>query len=121
MIPEFTGRLPVIATLDELDEQAMVDILVKPKNALTKQYQAPRDGRREADLRRRLHRGHRQEAIKKNTGARGLRAILETTMLEVMYEIPAKKDMAEVIITPETILEDRGPKLVRKVEQRTGT
>ncbi len=122
MIPEFTGRLPVIATLDELDEQAMVDILVKPKNALTKQYQKLLDmdgvklifaeGCIEAIA---------KKAIKKNTGARGLRAILETTMLEVMYEIPAKKDMAEVIITPETILEDRGPKLVRKVEQRTGT
>jgi ATP-dependent Clp protease ATP-binding subunit ClpX len=122
MIPEFTGRLPVIATLDELDEQAMVDILVKPKNALTKQYQKllEMDGVKLVFAEGCIE-AIAKKAIKKNTGARGLRAILETTMLEVMYEIPAKKDMAEVIITPETILEDRGPKLVRKVEQRTGT
>ncbi|MFO0726010.1 MAG: ATP-dependent Clp protease ATP-binding subunit ClpX [Myxococcota bacterium] len=122
MIPEFTGRLPVIATLDELDEQAMVDILVKPKNALTKQYQKllEMDGVKLIFAEGSIE-AIAKKAIKKNTGARGLRAILETTMLEVMYEIPAKKELAEVVITAETINEDRAPKLVRKVEQRTGT
>lgn len=91
----------MIATLDELDEQAMVDILVKPKNALTKQYQKllEMDGVKLIFAEGCIE-AIAKKAIKKNTGARGLRAILETTMLEVMYEIPAKKDMAEVIIHP---------------------
>ncbi|MCC7384836.1 MAG: ATP-dependent Clp protease ATP-binding subunit ClpX [Deltaproteobacteria bacterium] len=122
MIPELTGRLPVIATLDELDEQALMDILTKPKNALTKQYMKllEMDGVK-LSLGDGAVQAIAKKAIKKGTGARGLRAILESTMLDVMYEIPAKKDLAEVIITPETITEDRPPKLVRKVEQRTGT
>jgi ATP-dependent Clp protease ATP-binding subunit ClpX len=122
MIPEFTGRLPVIATLDELDERAMMDILVEPKNALTKQYQrlieldgvklSFADGAIEAIA---------KKAIKKNTGARGLRAIMETMMLDVMYEVPAKKDIAEAVITAESVNDGKPPKLIRKVEQRTGT
>jgi len=123
MIPEFTGRLPVIATLEELDEKALTDILVKPKNALAKQYQKLldmdgvklmfADGAIEAIA---------KKAMKKGTGARGLRAIIESLMLEVMYEVPAKKDIAEVVITGETINEGKQPKIVRKViESRTGT
>jgi ATP-dependent Clp protease ATP-binding subunit ClpX len=122
MIPEFTGRLPVIATLEELDEKALMDILIKPKNALAKQYQKLLDmdgvklmfaeGAIEAIA---------KKAMKKGTGARGLRAILETTMLDVMYDVPAKKDVAEVVIAADTILENKPPQVVRKVIERTGT
>jgi ATP-dependent Clp protease ATP-binding subunit ClpX len=122
MIPEFTGRLPVITCLNELDEQALRDILTKPKNALVKQYQkliemdgaklSFADGALEAIASR---------AIAKQTGARGLRAILENTMLELMYEIPAQKTVVEVIINKETITENQPPKLVHKVVDRTGT
>jgi ATP-dependent Clp protease ATP-binding subunit ClpX len=122
MIPEFTGRLPVIATLEELDEKALMDILIKPKNALAKQYQKLLDmdgvklmfaeGAIEAIA---------KKAMKKGTGARGLRAILETTMLDVMYDVPAKKDVAEVVIGADTILENKPPQVVRKVIERTGT
>ncbi|MCK6545584.1 ATP-dependent Clp protease ATP-binding subunit ClpX [Myxococcota bacterium] len=122
MIPEFTGRLPVITVLNELDEQALRDILTKPKNALVKQYQKLldmdgakltfADGALEAIA---------QKAISKQTGARGLRAILENVMLELMYEIPAQKNIVEVIITRETILEGAAPKIVQKTVERTGT
>jgi ATP-dependent Clp protease ATP-binding subunit ClpX len=122
MIPEFTGRLPVVATLDELDEQALRDILVKPRNALTKQYQkllemdgvklSFADGSTEAIA---------KKALIKGSGARGLRAILERGMLEVMYELPAKKEIVEVVVTPETITEGTPPKLIRKMVERTGT
>ncbi|MEM1025318.1 MAG: ATP-dependent Clp protease ATP-binding subunit ClpX [Myxococcota bacterium] len=122
MIPEFTGRLPVITHLNELDEAALMDILVKPKHALVKQYQklleldnvklSFSDGALEAVA---------QRAIKKGTGARGLRAILESSMLEVMYEIPAKKDVVEVVVTPEAVERKETPKLIFGPVERTGT
>ena len=122
MIPEFTGRLPVIATLNELDELALKDILTLPKNALTKQYSRllDIDGVKltftdEAII------AISKKAINKGTGARGLRGIVETSMLEVMYEIPSKKDVVEVIVTEETIMEQAQPKLVHKEIERTGT
>jgi ATP-dependent Clp protease ATP-binding subunit ClpX len=122
MIPEFTGRLPVITCLNELDEQALRDILTKPKNALVKQYQKliEMDGAKLTFTDEALS-AIANKAIAKQTGARGLRAILENTMLELMYEIPAQKDVVEVIITRETITEGQPPKLVHKVVDRTGT
>jgi ATP-dependent Clp protease ATP-binding subunit ClpX len=122
MIPEFTGRLPVITHLNELDEGALMDILTKPKNALVKQYQklleldnvklSFEDGALEAVA---------QRAIKKGTGARGLRAILEGSMLGVMYEIPAKKDVVEVVITKPAVERTESPRLIEKSVERTGT
>jgi len=122
MIPEFTGRLPVITHLNELDESALMDILTKPKNALVKQYEKLLeldgvklefgDGALEAIARK---------AIRKRTGARGLRAILERSMLEVMYEIPAKKDVVEVMVTRDTVETGTLPEMVRKSVDRTGT
>jgi ATP-dependent Clp protease ATP-binding subunit ClpX len=113
LIPEFIGRLPVIATLEELDEKALIDILKKPKNALTKQYAKlfEYDGvtlEFEDDALVAVA----KEAIKRNTGARGLRAILEQSMLEVMYELPAKSDIKKCIVTQETITEGKRPVLV---------
>lgn len=121
MIPEFTGRLPVITYLNELDEESLKDILTKPKNAIVKQYQklleldnvklSFGEGAIEAIA---------VKAIEKGTGARGLRAIVEGAMLEIMYEIPGRKDVVEVTITRETILNGELPKLTLAVE-RTGT
>src|SRR5215213_111956 len=102
LIPEFIGRLPVIATLEELDEPALVEILKKPRNALTKQYAKlfEYDGivlEFEEDALEAVAR----EAIKRNTGARGLRAILEQSMMEVMYDLPAKTDVKKCVVTKE--------------------
>ena len=122
MIPEFTGRLPVIATLEELDGQALKDILTKPKNALTKQYQRllDLDGVKltfeEAAIECIAER-----AIDKGTGARGLRGILENAMLDIMYELPARKDAVEVILTRETIVDNEPPKVINAEVGRTGT
>jgi len=110
LIPEFMGRLPVIATLEELDEKALVEILTKPRNALTRQY-----GKLfeyddvtlefEADALDAVA----KEAIKRNTGARGLRAILEQAMMEVMYELPAKSNVKKCIVTKNVVLKGERP------------
>ncbi len=110
MIPEFIGRLPVVTALEELDEPALMDILVKPRNALTKQYKKLldldgvqlkfTDGSLKAIA---------QEAIRRKTGARGLRAILESVMLDVMYDIPSKKTAREVVISEEAALRKKEP------------
>lgn len=113
LIPEFVGRLPVVATLDELDETSLVSILVKPKNALTKQYQKLlsfdnvrlkfTDGGLSAIA---------KKAIQRKSGARGLRAILEEIMLDVMYEIPSLKGVQECLITEDTIQKKEKPILL---------
>jgi len=112
LIPEFIGRLPVIATLDELDESALVKILREPKNALTKQYCKlfEMEG---------VHLKFTDEAMwaiaaeamKRKSGARGLRAIMENTMLDVMYEMPSQPNIKEVIISDEVVAR-KGPPLV---------
>ncbi|MGF1508854.1 MAG: ATP-dependent Clp protease ATP-binding subunit ClpX [Myxococcota bacterium] len=122
MIPEFTGRLPVITHLNELDESALMEILTRPKNALVKQYQKLLEldnvklSFDEAALE-----AVAKRAIKKGTGARGLRAILESSMLEMMYEVPAKKDVVEVVITKEAVERTAPPRVVEKSVERTGT
>src|ERR1700716_2348427 len=105
LIPEFVGRLPVVATLDELDEPALVSILTEPKNALTKQYRrlfemegADLEFRDEA-LRAVAHR-----AMQRKTGARGLRTILETVLLDTMYELPSMRNVSKIVID-ETVIE----------------
>jgi ATP-dependent Clp protease ATP-binding subunit ClpX len=113
LIPEFVGRLPVIASLHELDEGALVKILTQPKNALTKQYHRlfEIDGVQltftEGSLK-----AVAVEALERKSGARGLRAILETSMLDVMYEIPSDTDIKEVVINEETITSDKPPMYV---------
>jgi ATP-dependent Clp protease ATP-binding subunit ClpX len=113
LIPEFIGRLPVIATLEELDEKALVDILTKPKNALTKQYQKlfEYDGI-ELVFEPEAIDAVAREAIKRNTGARGLRAILEQSMLEVMYDLPSQAEVKKCIITKNTVLKGERPVVV---------
>jgi ATP-dependent Clp protease ATP-binding subunit ClpX len=120
LIPEFVGRMPVIATLDELDENALVRILKEPKNSVIKQYQRLlafenvklrfTDDAISAIAR---------EAIKRKTGARGLRAILEDVMLDLMYEIPSQVGVKECIITDEVILKKEKPVLLYEKQAET--
>jgi len=116
-IPEFIGRLPVIAAIHELSEDALVDILTKPKNALMKQYQKLfefenvklkfTDGAMKAIA---------KEAIKRKSGARGLRSILENVMLDVMYEIPSQSNIKECIISDEVIFSKESPIILYEKE-----
>ena len=124
MIPEFVGRVPIIVTLDALDESALIRILTEPKNALTKQYckffeldcvdlEFTDDALRTVAA----------EAMKRNTGARGLRAILEDIMLDVMYELPSRTDVSKCIVNTEVVLKQKEPILVpgtRKVKPEVG-
>jgi ATP-dependent Clp protease ATP-binding subunit ClpX len=120
MIPEFVGRLPVVATLDALDEAALIDILTQPKNALVKQYQKlfEFEGVRlrfsDGALRAVSRQAHRRKS-----GARGLRSILEGVMLDLMYEIPSRDDIEECIINEEAIEQGAKPLLVLKQEQES--
>lgn len=113
LIPEFIGRLPVIATLEELDEKALVEILTKPRNALVKQYAKLFEYDSVVlEFEEDALEAVAKEAIKRNTGARGLRAILEQAMLEVMYELPAKPNIKKCIVTKNTILKGERPVMV---------
>lgn len=113
LIPEFVGRVPIVVTLDALDKEALMRILVEPKNALAKQYQKLfeldgvtlefADDALEAVA---------EEAIRRETGARGLRAILEDVMLDVMYEVPSRGDVTKCVITKDVILRKEEPLLV---------
>jgi len=116
LIPEFVGRLPVIATLDELDEAALVKILTEPRNALVKQFQKLMEMDR-VSLRftENALMAVAQEALKRKSGARGLRAILEGAMLELMYEIPSLKNVQECVINEGFIMKNGAPILTYSV------
>lgn len=113
LIPEFIGRLPTLAVLDPLDEAALIDILIRPKNALTKQYQKLFSFEN-VDLKfdDGALRAVAQQAIARNTGARGLRGVIENSMLDIMYEIPSQPNVKECIITEDVILKKTRPQLV---------
>ncbi len=115
LIPEFVGRLPVIATLEELDEAALIQILTEPKNALTKQYARlfEMEGVELSFDEAALHAVARK-ALDRKTGARGLRSILENVLLDTMYEIPSSNDVGKVIIDAEVIAGDAKPHWVHK-------
>jgi ATP-dependent Clp protease ATP-binding subunit ClpX len=113
LIPEFIGRLPVIANLEQLDEEALVEILTKPKNALVKQYQKLLElDDVELDFEEDALREIAKRAIERKTGARGLRSIIEGIMLDVMYDLPSRTDIEKCIITLETVKGSSTPKLV---------
>jgi ATP-dependent Clp protease ATP-binding subunit ClpX len=113
LIPEFIGRLPVVATLAELDRDALINILVEPKNALVKQYQALFDMESvELDLRTDALESVADKAIERKTGARGLRSILETILLETMYKIPSEEDVIKVVVDASVIGGENEPLLV---------
>ncbi|KUF29936.1 MULTISPECIES: ATP-dependent protease ATP-binding subunit ClpX [Lysinibacillus] len=113
LIPEFIGRLPVLASLEQLNEAALVQILTEPKNALAKQYQKMLeiDGV-ELEFDEGALVAIAKEAIERKTGARGLRSIIESTMLDVMYELPSREDVKKCIITAKTITDKEKPKLL---------
>ncbi|GMA60551.1 ATP-dependent protease ATP-binding subunit ClpX [Alicyclobacillus fastidiosus] len=115
LIPEFIGRLPVLTTLDALDEEALTRILVEPKNALVKQFQ------KLLDMDNVVLEFHddalatiAKEAIRRGTGARGLRAIIESIMLDVMYELPSRDDIQKCIITQDAALREEAPIVLKK-------
>ncbi|NMD42749.1 MAG: ATP-dependent Clp protease ATP-binding subunit ClpX [Firmicutes bacterium] len=119
LIPEFVGRIPVIATLDALDKKALIRILTEPRNALVKQYQKMfeldgvslefKEGSLEVVA---------DEAIKRSTGARGLRAIMEEVLLDVMFELPSREDVSRCVITREVVLEREKPILVTQDKRK---
>ncbi|HHX77285.1 MAG TPA: ATP-dependent Clp protease ATP-binding subunit ClpX, partial [Firmicutes bacterium] len=124
LIPEFVGRVPVVATLDALDRDDLVSILTEPRNALIKQYQKlfELDGAT-LEFKEGTLQAIADLAIKRGTGARGLRAILEKALLEVMYELPSRDNIEKCIITREVIQNNENPILVtadkRKKKEET--
>lgn len=113
LIPEFVGRLPILVTLDALDEEALVKILTEPRNALVKQYQKMLTlDNVELEFKEEAVRAVAREAMRRNTGARALRAIIEDIMLDVMYDIPSRTDIAKCIITQDVVEKHEEPLLV---------
>jgi ATP-dependent Clp protease ATP-binding subunit ClpX len=113
LIPELVGRLPVVATLDELHEEALIEILIAPKNALVKQYQAlfAMEGV-ELEIRPAALSAIAKKAIKRKTGARGLRSILENILLDTMYDLPGQSNVTKVVIDESAITGDGQPLLI---------
>ncbi|MGV3025910.1 ATP-dependent Clp protease ATP-binding subunit ClpX [Clostridium thermobutyricum] len=114
LIPEFVGRLPIVVTLESLDEEALVKILSEPKNALVKQYKKLFDlDNINLVFKDESLRAIAKEAIKRKTGARGLRAIIEEVMMEIMFEVPSDETVSEVIINEECITSKKDPEIIR--------
>lgn len=122
LIPEFVGRLPVIATLEELDEEALVKILTEPKNALTKQYQRlfEMEGA-ELEFRKEALYAIAKKSMQRKTGARGLRTIVESVLLDTMYELPSTENIAKVVIDEAVIRGESEPLLVYANEQKVAS
>lgn len=115
LIPEFVGRLPVVSTLEPLDEPALVRILTEPKNALVKQYQKMLEmDNVSLEFTPDALDAIAKEAIKRNTGARGLRAIIEGLMLDVMFEVPSRDDVSNCVVTKEVVMDKIAPELKTK-------
>jgi ATP-dependent Clp protease ATP-binding subunit ClpX len=113
LIPEFVGRLPVVAILDELDEKALITILTEPKNALIKQYQKlmKLEGV-ELEIREEALAAIASRALERKTGARGLRSILERALLDIMFELPSLDNVVKVVIEENVIVEGARPLLI---------
>lgn len=113
LIPEFIGRLPVIASLGQLDEEALMEILTKPKNALVKQFKKMMElDDVELEFEEEALKEIAKKAIERKTGARGLRSIIEGIMLDVMFDLPSREDIVKCVITKETVTDNASPKLV---------
>ena len=113
LIPEFVGRLPIIVTLEELDKKALIDIVTKPKNALVKQYQKlVKLDNVELEFEPNALETIVDKAIERKTGARGLRSIIEDIMRDIMFDIPSNPLIEKCIVTKETVLDKKPPKLV---------
>ena len=114
LIPEFVGRLPVVATLNELDESALIQILTEPKNALTKQYQKmfSMEGGVDLEFREQALKAIAKKALARKTGARGLRSILENTLLDTMYDLPSLDNVVKVVVDHGSVGGDIKPILI---------
>ena len=113
LIPEFVGRLPVIGAVRSLDEEALVRILVEPKNALVKQFKRVFElDNVELELTEDALEAVAQQAMLRGTGARGLRAILEEVLLEVMYDLPSREDIGRCVVDKSVVLQRVAPSLV---------
>ena len=122
LIPEFVGRIPVMATLEELSEDSFIEILTKPKNAIIKQFQKLMELEGvELEVTDEALAEIAREAIKRKTGARGLRAILETIMLDISYEVPSLKGLTRCVISEEVIKGTGDPLFIYEEEARLGT
>ncbi|MGB4178025.1 MAG: AAA family ATPase, partial [Halanaerobiales bacterium] len=118
LIPEFIGRFPLVVTLNELSENDLVDILTKPKNALIKQYQKFFEmDNVELEFTEEALTAIAQKAIERNTGARGLRAVVEEAILDIMYDLPSETDVNKCIIDEKVINENKEPELIRNKEK----
>ena len=119
LIPEFVGRIPVLVTLDELDEQALIKILLEPKNAVIKQYQELfKMDDVELEFDEDALKAIAKLAYDRKTGARGLRTIIEKSLMNIMFELPSRQDIFKVILTKESVLEGKDPKLVFKTNNK---
>ncbi len=119
LIPEFVGRLPVVTTLHELDEDALVDILTGPKNSLTKQFQSLfKMENVELEFRDEALRAIAKKALKRKIGARGLRSILENILLESMYELPSQEGVKKVVIDENVVINDASPLLIYDTDEK---
>lgn len=119
LIPELVGRLPIVAPLQNLDEEALIDILLKPKSALLKQYKKLFDMEDvELEFTPGAVKAIAKRAMERKTGARGLRAILEDTMLHIMYDVPSRPDVRKILITEETIIDRDEPELFLQKERQ---
>ena len=115
LIPEFIGRLPVLASLEDLDEEALITILTKPKNALLKQYQKLFEMENaKLEFRENALKAIAEKAINLKTGARGLRSIIENILMDTMFELPSEPDINEVVINEEVVRKGTKPILVHE-------
>jgi len=120
LIPEFVGRLPIVATLRELDRSALIDIVTKPKNALVKQYKKLLElDNVELEFEQEALEAIVDKAIERKTGARGLRSIIEEIMRDIMFDIPSNPNIEKCIVTKETVLEKKAPKLIINENKET--
>ena len=120
LIPEFVGRLPVITTLDDLNEEALIKVLTEPKNAIVKQYKTLFEMEDvELTITHDAYAAIAKKAIERKTGARGLRAILEENLLDLMYDIPDKKDVTEIVIDAKVINEGKAPTYIKKRHKKS--
>jgi ATP-dependent Clp protease ATP-binding subunit ClpX len=118
LIPEFVGRLPVVATLEELDEEALIKILIEPKNALTKQYQKLFDMEGvELEFREDALRAIAQKAMQRKTGARGLRTILENVLLDTMYDLPSMTNATKIVVDDTVVTGETKPYVIYESEE----
>ena len=118
LIPEFVGRLPVVVGLNDLTEDALVDIMTKPRNAIVKQYEKMFDMENiDLEIKPEAVRAVSQKAMKLKTGARGLRTIMEDKMLELMYDVPSEHDIEKIVIDENVINNNQKPTIIRKPEE----